>query len=72
VACLDGATEEAKAWFGQARHMLWYKDSNDVLRDIRRAMKIKDLPESSRDALSKLYDYLNKHRNHMDYKELGS
>ena len=56
AACLDGATEEAKAWFGQARHMLRHEDSNNVLRDIRRAMKIKDLPESSRDALSKLYE----------------
>ena len=70
AACLDGATEEAKAWFGQARHMLRHEDSNNVLRDIRRAMKIKDLPESSRDALSKLYDYLNKHCKHMDYKRL--
>ena len=70
AACLDGATEEAKAWFGQARHMLRHEDSNNVLRDIRRAMKIKDLPESSRDALSKLYDYLNKHCKHMDYKTL--
>jgi hypothetical protein len=54
--------------------MLRHEDSNNVLRDIRRAMKIKDLPESSRDALSKLYDYLNKHCKHMDYKrvkELG-
>lgn len=74
ATCLDGATEEAKAWFGQARHMLRHEGSEKVLRDIRKAMHIKDLPESSRDALSKLYDYLNKHREHMDYtrlKELG-
>jgi hypothetical protein len=72
AACLEGATQEAKAWFRQARHILRHEDSKDVLRDIRRAMKIKDLPESSRDALSKLYDYLNKHRKHMDYKNSKS
>ena len=74
AACLDGTTEQAKAWFGQARHMLRHEGSEDVLRDIREAMKIKDLPESSREALAKLYDYLNRHREHMDYqrlKELG-
>jgi len=74
AACLDGTTEEAKAWFGQARHMLRHEDSEGVLRDIHEAMKIKDLSESGRDALAKLYDYLNKHREHMDYarlKELG-
>jgi hypothetical protein len=74
AACLDGTTEQAKAWFGQARHMLRHEKSDKVLRDIWGATKIKDLPESSRDALSKLYEYLDKHREHMDYrrlKELG-
>jgi hypothetical protein len=37
-------------------------------------MKIKDLPTHCRDALSTLYDYLGKHREHTDYmrfRELG-
>jgi len=74
TACFDGATEEGKAWFGQARHMLRHRRSQAVLRGIQEAMKIKGLPESSCDALAKLYEYLNKHREHMDYarlKELG-
>jgi hypothetical protein len=70
AVCLDGATEQAKAWFGQARHMLRHRNSHAVLRDIQEAMKIKGLPESSRDALAKLYEYLNKHREHMDYAKL--
>lgn len=74
AACLEGKTDQAKAWFGQARHMLRHEDSADLLSDIQKAMKIKDLPESCRDALSALYDYLDKHREHTDYtrfRELG-
>jgi len=33
-------------------------------------MDLKNLPELSREALSMLYDYLNKHREHIDYARL--
>jgi hypothetical protein len=74
AACFDGKTDEAKAWFGQARHMLRHENSHDLLGEIAKAMKIKDLPTHCRDALSTLYDYLGKHREHTDYmrfRELG-
>jgi hypothetical protein len=73
-ACLGGSTEEAKKWFGQARHMLRHGKPDDLLKDIKKAMKTKDLSDAERHALSNLYDYLDKHRKHIDYtkfKKLG-
>lgn len=73
-ACLGGATEEAKAWFAEARHFLRHGDPGDVLGDIARASKMKKLCESDRAAFRGLYDYLKNHRKHIDYakfKELG-
>ena len=73
-ACLGGSTDEARKWFGEARHMLRHGKPDDLLKDIKEAMKIKDLSDAERHALSNLYEYLDKHRGHIDYsrfKKLG-
>jgi hypothetical protein len=73
-ACLGGATEEAKAWFAEARHFLRHGDPAEVLRDIKRGSNTKKLSESDRAAFADLYEYLKSHCEHIDYvrfKELG-
>ena len=45
-----------------------------MLADIAQALELDGLPDSARETLTKLYTYLDKHRDHIDYekfKELG-
>jgi hypothetical protein len=73
-AWLDGRTHEAKAWFKEARHRLRHGQSHTILADIEAALLLEGLPESAHQALTKLYNYLDKHRDHIQYdklKELG-
>jgi hypothetical protein len=74
VACLDGRTKDARNWFAGARHRLRHGNPEDVLDDIHQALTTKGLPESAQRVLRNLYDYLQTHREHIDYarfKELG-
>jgi len=67
---LDGRTRQARAWFDDARHRLRHGDENAVLEDIAAALNLPDLPESARVSLTKLYNYLDKHREHIHYEQL--
>lgn len=71
---LDGRTHHAKSWFTDARHRLRHGQANPVLDDIQAALRLPGLPVSAQEALTKLYNYLDKHRDHIQYdklKELG-
>jgi len=71
---LDGRTQQAHNWFTSARRCLRQGQANDVLADLQAALELEDLPVSARETLTNLYNYLDKHRDHMDYakfKELG-
>jgi hypothetical protein len=71
---LDGRTQQARDWFTTARRRLRRGQANDVLADLQAALELEGLPDSARETLTNLYNYLDKHRNHMDYakfKELG-
>lgn len=73
-AWLDGRTTQARQWFEQARHQLRQGQANDVLADLQAALTLAGLPDAARQALQNLYDYLDAHRDHIDYarfKELG-
>ena len=73
-AWLDGRTKAARQWFGAARHRLRHGEQDAVLADVAAALKLEELPASARRALTSLYNYLEKHREHLDYqkfKELG-
>lgn len=67
---LDGRTTQARAWFDDARHRLRHGDENAVLEDIASALALSDLPKSARVSLTKLYNYLDKHREHIQYDHL--
>ena len=71
---LDGRTQRARAWFTMARRRLRQGQVNEVMSDIQAALELEGLPDSARQTLTTLYNYLDKHRDHIDYakfKELG-
>lgn len=67
---LDGRTSQAKTWFHDARHRLRHGQQDAVLADIQAALALPGLPESAQQALTKLYNYLDKHREHIQYDKL--
>lgn len=71
---LDGRTQQARDWFTSARRRLRQGQANEVLADLQAALELEGLPDSARQTLTNLYNYLDKHRDHLDYakfKELG-
>ncbi len=71
---LDGRTTRCQEWFSDARHRLRHGQTDDVLEDIKAASSLPGLPESAKKALTKLCNYLEKHRDHIQYdkfKEMG-
>jgi hypothetical protein len=71
---LDGRTQRAHHWFTIARRQLRGGQADAVLADIQAALDLDSLPEPARQSLTKLYNYLDKHQDHLDYakfKELG-
>lgn len=73
-AWLDGRTQRSRQWFTQARRKLRRGEANQVLADLQSALALEGLPDSARKTLQNLYDYLDTHRDHIDYarfKELG-
>jgi hypothetical protein len=74
TAWLAGRTQAAQTWFATARHRLRHGEANAVLAELTATLALQDLPASARTTLQNLYDYLDKHRDHIDYekfKELG-
>jgi hypothetical protein len=73
-AWLDGRTQRARQWFGQARHRLRHGDLAGVLADLDGALALDGLPDSARQTLANLKAYLETHREHLQYarfKEWG-
>ena len=71
---LDGRTKRSRRWFAQARRKLRRGQANEVLADLQAALALNDLPDSARKTLQNLYNYLDTHRDHIDYarfKALG-
>jgi hypothetical protein len=74
AAWLGAHTPAARTWFESARHRLRHGESHAVLAELAETLTLEGLPASAHDTLQKLYDYLDKHRAHIDYekfKELG-
>lgn len=71
---LDGRTKQAQTWFVTARRRLRRGQADEVLADIKAALALEGLPTSAHKTLTNLYNYLDTHRDHIDYakfKELG-
>ena len=73
-AWLDGRSKRCRNWFIDARHRLRHGQDDDVLDDIKAALALPGLPASAQQSLTKLFNYLDKHRDHIQYdklKEMG-
>jgi hypothetical protein len=73
-AWLDGRTQQARHWFTKTRRLLRRGQVNSVMADIEAALALQGLPPSAHQSLTNLYNYLDKHRDHIDYakfKALG-
>lgn len=73
-AWLDGRTQQARNWFATARRQLRRGQADKVLQDIEAALALDGLPTSAHQTLTNLYNYLDKHRDYINYakfKELG-
>jgi hypothetical protein len=73
-AWLDGRSKRCRNWFVDARHRLRHGQDDDVLNDIKAALALPGLPASAQQSLTKLFNYLDKHRDHIQYdklKEMG-
>ena len=68
-AWLDGRSKKARQWFALARHRLRHGESKMVLDDISCALKLGGLSETAQKALRNLYEYLDIHRYHIQYKK---
>jgi len=64
---LDGRTQRARNWFVKARRRLRRGKTNKVLADIEAALDLEGLPPGAHQSLTNLYNYLDKHRDHIDY-----
>jgi hypothetical protein len=67
---LDGRTTRCQDWFTDARHRLRHGQASEVLDDIKAAAALPGLPVSAQHSLTKLYNYLDKHRDHIQYDKL--
>ena len=67
---LDGRTSLCQDWFKVARHRLRNGQADDVLDDIKAASVLPDLPEAALQSLTKLYNYLDQRRDHIQYDKL--
>jgi hypothetical protein len=73
-AWLGGRSRQARAWFHSARHCLRHGQTEAVLDELHALLALPDLPSATLKTLTRLYGYLDKHRDHMNYdqlKELG-
>jgi len=66
---LDGRSKKARQWFAVARHRLRHGGSKMVLDDISSALKLGGLSETAQKALRNLYEYLDVHKYHIQYKK---
>lgn len=64
---LDGRTTRARTWFAIMRRRLRNGQADIVLADIEAALQLSGLPPSAHKTLTNLYNYLDKHIDHIDY-----
>jgi len=70
----DGRTVKARKWFECARKRLRLGRARGVVNEINAELNSESLPDSVRNSLENLVNYLEKHKGHTDYdryKELG-
>ncbi|MCP5100411.1 MAG: ISKra4 family transposase, partial [Chloroflexi bacterium] len=64
---LDGRTSRARTWFSIMRRRLLNGQAHIVLSDLEAALQLSGLPPAAHKSLTNLYNYLDKHADHIDY-----
>lgn len=64
---LDGRTNKAREWFDKARHRLRHGNAGKVIDDFQEGLIQDDLPESARKEIKNVIEYLEKHKDHIQY-----
>jgi len=70
TAWLGGRSRLTHQWFQTMRHRLRHGQSNAVLDELQTVLALPDLPSATRKTLLRLYAFLDKHRDHMNYDQL--
>ncbi len=65
----DGRTTSAREWFTRLRHQLRHGERASVMDELSRVLALPGVPASARATLQQVYDYLDKHRAHLDYEK---
>ena len=69
AAVLDGRTTKASQWFKLVRHQLRYGQSEQVIAQLAQAVEFRQFPASVLNTLSNVHDYLQTHRDHINYQK---
>jgi hypothetical protein len=68
AAWLDGRTRTCRGWFVNLRHRLRHGHEAQVLAELAALVEVRSLPESARETLAKVYNYLKIHEEHIQYE----
>ncbi len=68
AVALDGRTTKARQWFKLVRHQLRHGQSEQVIAQLAHAIEFRQLPTSVFNTLTNVHDYLQTHRQHINYK----
>ncbi len=69
AAALDGRTTKARQWFKLVRHQLRHGQSEQVIAQLAYAIEFRQFPASVLKTLNNVHDYLQTHRNHINYQQ---
>lgn len=67
-AWLDGRTSACQQWFVDIRHRLRHGQEQQVLAELAALVEAEHLPDSARESLTKVYNYLKTHEDHIQYE----
>ncbi len=68
-AWLDGRTRACQQRFADWRHRLRHGHEQQVLAELAALVEGEQLPDSARETLTKLYNYLKTHEDHIHYEQ---
>ena len=69
AAWLDGRTRACQQWFVRLRHQLRHGHEQQVLAELAALVETEQFPESARETLTNVYNYLKTHEDHIQYDQ---
>ena len=69
AAALDGRTTKARKWFELVRHQLRHGQAESVIAQLALAIEFRSFPTDVQNTLSNVHDYLQTHRDHINYDQ---